>query len=73
MIGKALAQSRTKPLNVTEFFNMPNPSAILLYTNYVPFELILNVKTEYDFIPGPLSYQWVLHQHMSYKKSLPLH
>ena len=42
-IGSTLAQSRgiDKPLNITNFFKT-DPRAILLYTNSIPFELIIN-------------------------------
>lgn len=40
-IGKALAQSGRKELDVASFFKI-KPEAILLYTNFIPFTLNLN-------------------------------
>lgn len=42
-IGKILAQTRAanRPLDITKFFNT-DPQALLLYAEYIPFELYIN-------------------------------
>lgn len=43
-IGNVLTEIRNIPLNVTEFFNIKEPLALLLRPNYVPFPLIISTS-----------------------------
>lgn len=60
-IGNVMSKSRTKPLNISTYFakksNQANPKGILLFTNNIPFEIILNqnqLPVFVSMIPGPL-------------------
>ncbi|MGC2310324.1 MAG: hypothetical protein WA432_01730 [Candidatus Babeliaceae bacterium] len=57
-IGSILAKTRTKPLDIATFFtkkaSVP-PIGILLYTENVPFELIINTKGLADGPPDIIS------------------
>jgi|GEM_PF-2870452 len=58
-ISATLAKTRTKPLNIETFFarkgRKVSPIGILLYAQEIPFELIVNSKTETDAPPTMIS------------------
>jgi hypothetical protein len=58
-IGSVLAETRTKPLNIERFFarrgKKAAPLGILLYPADLPFELIINSKTEQNLPPAMIS------------------
>jgi hypothetical protein len=58
-IGSILAKTRTAPLNIATFFGKKGkpaePLGILLYTQDIPFELIVNTKTEMGKPPAIIS------------------